>query len=755
MTDKPTIDLRDSQGAINEPTDSTINQNFGTQYIYNQPKPDEPIYYGVPTLTKEIFGRDELIEQLVEQLISGQNRALSTDGAGGVGKTTLAIAIANHPRIRKHFADGILWSGLGQNGDAMDALKLWAEAFGADVTNKLTPQDRARELNRRIGARKMLLVIDDAWSLETAQHMTCGGPNCCHLLTTRDSGLAQHFAPSNVSKVQPLETDDGFEMLQALAPEVCAVDEAAARALVQSVGGLPLALEVLGAFLANPENTGFDELRAEAFVKLKDPNERLKLAMQRLGDRATLSMKEILELSFYDFTDDARRAWHALGAFAHKPAVFDLNAAKAVCDCDARLIAKFVGRNLLEKVSDKDEGKEWLAMHQTWAELARTNMNPEAKTRHRQFYLDLANADRKDWRAIEPAYPQIQFAFTDTDDASAMELIGALLQFQSLRGLWRDQIMWITRGIDICQRSDNHKDEASLLNNIGLVYRGLGQPEKALAFYNRALPISEEVGDRAGQATTLNNIGGVYDGLGQPEKALAFFNRALPIWEEVGDRAGQATTLNNIGSVYNGLGQREKALEFFNRALPIREEVGDRAGQAATLNNIGLVYRGLGQRKKALEFYNRALPIWEEVGDRAGQAATLNNIGFVYDGLGQPEKALEFYNRALPISEEVGDRAGQAMTLNNIGKVYNGLGQPEKALEFYNRALPISEEVGDLNGESITRGNIGILFAEQGRLKEARDYLVRAVQICEEIHSPNLDAFRGWLDDVRKRLGGE
>jgi hypothetical protein len=52
MTDKPTIDLRDSQGAINEPTDSTINQYFGTQHIYNQPKPDEPIYYGVPTLTK-------------------------------------------------------------------------------------------------------------------------------------------------------------------------------------------------------------------------------------------------------------------------------------------------------------------------------------------------------------------------------------------------------------------------------------------------------------------------------------------------------------------------------------------------------------------------------------------------------------------------------------------------------------------------------------------------------------------------------
>ena len=69
-----------------------------------------------------------------------------------------------------------------------------------------------------------------------------------------------------------------------------------------------------------------------------------------------------------------------------------------------------------------------------------------------------------------------------------------------------------------------------------------------------ALPISREVGDRSGVATTLSNIGEVYDAIGQPQKALEYYNSALPIRREVGDRSGVATTLNNIGRVYSSIG---------------------------------------------------------------------------------------------------------------------------------------------------------------------------------------------------------
>ncbi len=155
--------------------------------------------------------------------------------------------------------------------------------------------------------------------------------------------------------------------------------------------------------------------------------------------------------------------------------------------------------------------------------------------------------------------------------------------------------------------------EATTLNNIGVVYNSIAQPQEALKYYNQALPIRREVGDRAREATTLNNIGAVYDSISQPQEALKYYNQALPIMREVGDRAGVATTLNNIGAVYNSISQPQEALKYYNQALPIRKEVGDRAGESATLSNIGLVHRDTKQPTQAIENWEQSVKITLEI----------------------------------------------------------------------------------------------------------------------------------------------
>ncbi|MGI9180958.1 MAG: tetratricopeptide repeat protein, partial [Longimicrobiaceae bacterium] len=105
----------------------------------------------------------------------------------------------------------------------------------------------------------------------------------------------------------------------------------------------------------------------------------------------------------------------------------------------------------------------------------------------------------------------------------------------------------------------------------------------------------------------------VYDSLGQRQKALEYYEQALPIREEVGDRAGLATTLSNLGLVYNSLGQRQKALEYYEQALPIQEEVGDRAGEAVTRFNIAIVYRQEGRLAEAVVQLRRVVELDELV----------------------------------------------------------------------------------------------------------------------------------------------
>jgi len=517
-----------------------VEEFFGGTIIH------EGLFAAVPAMPPHFVGRDDLVAGLVARLTSGKAQYFALEGLPGVGKTTLAVALAHDRRVLSHFEGGVLWASLGpgEQADPMRALGAWATALGQEISHLLTLDERQEAVKTLIGQRGLLLVIDDAWDVEAAAALRCGGPNCCHLLTTRDQGIARAFAgPAQAQSVSPLDDDPAYQLLQQLAPKACAAGPAAARGLVQAVGGLPLALALLGGYLAAPERSYFPELGAAALAEVAGPRRRLALAQKRLAGRGgEMTLQGTIALSFEDLPPGAVAAFHALGAFAPKPERFSREAAEAVAETGAATLALLAARNLVEV-----EG-ESLALHQILADVARTRLGDRARARHRRYYLALVNRDRQDWRPIEALYGQIKWAWQVIPrDATLLDWVWALQTYQRRRGLWRDQIGWTQAGLEVAQAEGRRKDEGTLLNNIGVVYRRLGQGEKALDYYRRARPIREQVGDRAGLAATLNNIGLVYHSLGQREKALDYYRRALPINREVGNRPEEATTLNNIG----------------------------------------------------------------------------------------------------------------------------------------------------------------------------------------------------------------
>lgn len=434
-----------------------------------------------------------------------------------------------------------------------------------------------------IAQRRLLLVIDDVWDAEAARWLRVGGPNSCHLLTTRDQSIARAFAGiEQVQTVLLLREEPAFDLLQVLAPEACAADDAKARHLAQVVGGLPLALSLLGGYLAIPEHSYFPELAVEALNEMRDPKRRLELASQRLGTADHATLQEVIELSLAELPTEAVSAFHALGAFASKPAYFDREAAEAVTEANLRTLALLIARNLLEQAGQR------LALHQVLADVARTQTKTDAGVRHRDYYLAQVKQNREDWRRIEAMYEQIQWAWTKLPaNEIVIDYVGALRVYQERRGLWREQLIWTERGVKIAQASQKRQIEGTLLNNIGGVYDNFGQKDKALSYYQRALSIQEEVNDRAGIAMTLNNMGHLYDSVGKWQKALSCYQKALSIRKEVGNFAGFPTTLNNIGNIYAQLGSPQKALAYYKLALAIWPKIGRQAELAKTLNNIG------------------------------------------------------------------------------------------------------------------------------------------------------------------------
>ncbi|HAE83355.1 MAG TPA: hypothetical protein DCK85_08190, partial [Ktedonobacter sp.] len=90
---------------------------------------------------------------------------------------------------------------------------------------------------------------DDAWRIEDALAFQVGGVNCAHLVTTRFPEIALQFAHDGSTVVHELSEDEGMSLLARLAPEVVASKPGEVRSLVGAVGGLPLALTLVGRYL--------------------------------------------------------------------------------------------------------------------------------------------------------------------------------------------------------------------------------------------------------------------------------------------------------------------------------------------------------------------------------------------------------------------------------------------------------------------------------------------------------------------------
>ena len=102
----------------------------------------------------------------------------------------------------------------------------------------------------------------------------------------------------------------------------------------------------------------------------------------------------------------------------------------------------------------------------------------------------------------------------------------------------------------------------------------MGDSQKALAYYEQALPLQQAVGDRGGEAVTLNNIAMVYYALGDSETELFYYERSLPLTIAVQDPSGEATTRANMAGTLWTLGRRSEALRHMQIARDLNARIG-------------------------------------------------------------------------------------------------------------------------------------------------------------------------------------
>ena len=373
----------------------------------------------------------------------------------------------------------------------------------------------------------------------------------------------------------------------------------------------------------------------------------------------------------------------------------------------------------------------------------------EKKEMHRiafQWYdTTIEKSQTPDYRYLEEA---VYHALESNNIRGACKhaiVLGGYLHYLLLYKGMRDLLQEINGRItkEIIKEAVKEKDGniATLINNLGLVVRNLGDTMKAIEYYNKALEIDLAVfGDKhPNVAIRYSNLGVAWNNMANAKKAVAYYSKALEIDLAIfGDKhPNVATIYNNLGAAWLNLGDAKKAIEYYSKALEIDLYIfGDKNANVATIyNNIGLAWRNLGDAKKSIEYYSKALEIVLEVyGEKHPLvSATYNNIGAAWDDMGNAKKAVEYFAKALEIDMSVfGDKHPKvAIDYNNLGLAWNNLDNAKKAIEYFTKALEIDMSVfGDKHPNVANRySNLGVAWRNLGDAKKAIEYYSKALEI--------------------------
>jgi tetratricopeptide (TPR) repeat protein len=740
-----------------------------------------------PRPPNTLVGRDALLAELRHRLLESQDMSLTAlQGLPGVGKTTLAIELAHDLEIRARFHDGVLWVGLGRQPDVLALLGGWAAALKVpteDIARHTSLAERVRAIHTAIGTRHMLLVIDDAWQIGDALAFKVGGPNCAHLVTTRLASIAIDFAGERTTTVRELNATEGVSLLAQLAPRVVNAEPEEARALVQAVGGLPLALILMGGHLRRQSHGAQTRRLYQALAQLQETEARLRLAQPQspleqqhsLMSDGLLSLQASIGLSDAALDTVARQALRDLSLFPPKPNTFSEAAALAVANMPAETLDRLVDHGLVECV-----GGDRYTLHQTIADYARaaaaeSAVEAKAAARLVAYFVQYVGAHADDYKVLDLELSNLQAALQIACerqmDTALIQGANALFPFLVAQGLYvlaerylhqahqaaltlgsppelvvvlhSRGIIAVKRGqyaeaegyfdesLALAQAAQLRREAAESLRNLGLVSEHRGDYARALGYLEQALHAFREIDDRYGENQTLNNLGIVSADQGDYTRATRYFQDALRFWRESGDRHREDLVLSNLGAIYYYQSDFVNAAAYCEQSLRIKQEMGDRAGEGQPLFYFGKIAQACGDYRKAKAYGEQALTICREIGDRHGEGEGLAFLALVCHQLGDDQTAWEHSRQAQRIMEAVGDRDGQGTTLTCLGRVAEGLGNMDVAATAYRQALDLRQSLEQAHLVIDPLAGLARVDLARGNLAQAQSE-VEAILSCLE-----------------------